>query len=327
VTWHVYPSRHSELYKAGMRSALRYILLALLPPFLVDVIRHIRHPSKEQKPTLLGAPLPKPVLELGGCAATPSVKPCEWEVVPDSDAAWTANSGWRHESIVATQLKKWPSFLKSVEGTHPLGKSHEAAADAAADFPTHNTIMTFGYALARAAKDREKISILDWGGGLGHYYVYARALLPALTLDYTVKDLPGFCAAGANLLPPVKFIANESEALGRSYDFVFASSSLHYARDHYGLLDRLCACANEWLMITRTPFVENCDDFLVVQRPYMYGYMTEYPGWFINRTRLLRFVTARGFVLERQFLVAEQPEVPNAPEQARYFGFLFRHTP
>jgi hypothetical protein len=58
----------------------------------------------------------------------------------------------------------------------------------------------------------------------------------------------------------------------------------------------------------------------------MYGYMTEYPGWFISRQRLLDFVFARGFVLERQFLVAEEPSVPNAPEQAHYYGFLFRRN-
>src|SRR5262249_29892457 len=79
-----------------------------------------------------------------------------------------------------------------------------------------------------------------------------------------------------------------------------------------------------WLMITRMPIVEESDDFVVIQRPHVYGYMTEYPGWFTNRRRLLDFVVARGFVLERQFLVGEQPNVPNAKERAQYYGFLFR---
>ena len=99
---------------------------------------------------------------------------------------------------------------------------------------------------------------------------------------------------------------------------------MHYTRDHYRLIDRLCGCARDWLMITRTPFIEHADDFVVVQRPHMYGYMTEYPGWFMNRAKMLDFVVARGFELVRQFLVAERPNVPNAPEQAQYYGFLFR---
>jgi putative methyltransferase (TIGR04325 family) len=172
------------------------------------------------------------------------------------------------------------------------------------------------------------VCLIGGGGGreLGHYYVYARALFPELSFDFTIKDLPGLCAAGAPLLPDATFVDDEHKALSRRYDLVFASSSLHYTRDHYGLLGRLCDSTNEWLMITRTPIVERNDDFVVVQRPYMYGYMTEYPGWFMNRTRLFEFMNKRGFSLERQFLVAEQPNVPNSPEPAHYYGFLFRRS-
>ena len=131
-------------------------------------------------------------------------------------------------------IKEMAKLSEIGGGYAPLGQSHEGEADAPVDHATHNTILSFGYALARAAHDRRGLSILDWGGGLGHYYVYARALMPTL-LDYVVKDLPGLCAAGASLLPEVTFLSEENVALRRSYDFVFASSSLHYARDHYGL--------------------------------------------------------------------------------------------
>jgi putative methyltransferase (TIGR04325 family) len=186
--------------------------------------------------------------------------------------------------------------------------------------------MSFGYVLGRVTAGRKRISVLDWGGGLGHYYVYARKLFPELLFDFTIKDLPGLCAAGARLLPDATFVDDERQALSRRYDFVFASSSFHYTRDHYSLLGRLCDSTAEWLMITRTPIVERNDDFLVVQRPHLYGYMTEYPGWFMNRSKLIDFMHRRSFSLERQFLVAEQPNVPNAPEQAHYYGFLFRRN-
>jgi putative methyltransferase (TIGR04325 family) len=250
----------------------------------------------------------------------------EWEMVPDSDEVWTVHEGWAHDSIVETQLSKWQSFLASTEGPLPIGQSHEASPDAPPNFATHNTILTFGYVLGRVGATRGRLNILDWGGGLGHYYVYARKLFPELSLDYVIKDLPGLCAVGKTLLPDVTFVADEKEALSRRYDLVFASSSLHYTRDCYGLLARLCDSAENWIMITRTPIIEHHDDFVVVQRPHVYGYMTEYAGWFINRTRLVDFMADRKFRLERQFLVAEQPNVPNAPERAHYYGFLFRRT-
>ena len=46
----------------------------------------------------------------------------------------------------------------------------------------------------------------------------------------------------------------------------------------------------------------------------------------MNKKRLIAFVSDCGFRLEREFLVAEQPNVPNAPEKAQYLGFLFRRT-
>jgi putative methyltransferase (TIGR04325 family) len=245
-------------------------------------------------------------------------------MVPESDEAWTTHSGWSHQSIVQTQVSKWPDFLRSVEPPQPLGQSHEGPPGQPADFATHNTIMSFGYALGRVAAGRTRVSILDWGGGLGHYYIYARRLFPQLDLDFTIKDLPGFCVVGASLLPDATFIADEQQALSQSYDLVFASSSVHYTRNPYALIQRLCSCAREWLMLTRMPFVEHSPDFVVVQRPHRYGYMTEYPGWFMNRTRFLDFIRDHGFSLDRQFLVAEQPHVPNAPEQAQYYGFLFQ---
>jgi putative methyltransferase (TIGR04325 family) len=319
-----------------MSSVFRQVARLLLPPIVLDAIRHLRRTSAIAPAGSTNAvPNPPPAEQQMASttiaqaesifdSSVRSLAP-EWEMVADAEQVWTGHVGWGHDSILRTQLNKWPDFLRSVEGSKPLGQSHEALVDAVPDCATHNTIMSFAYALGRLAQNKDAVSVLDWGGGLGHYYVYARALFPALRLDYVIKELVGFCAAGECLLPKVTYLSDEGRALARSYDFVFASSSLHYTRDCYGLLGRLCDVA-DWLMITRTPVVEHSDDFLVVQRPHMYGYMTEYPGWFVNRRRLLNFVSARGFALQRQFLVGEEANVPNAPEQARYCGFLFRRT-
>jgi putative methyltransferase (TIGR04325 family) len=287
-----------------MPSRLKHLALQILPPIVATAIKRSVDRFVRRDPARVGGQ--------------------SWEMVPDSPALWTAQAGWSHESIVETQCDKWPDFQASVAGVRALGQSHEAAPGAVPDVGPHNTIMCFAYVLGRVAAGRGNVSVLDWGGGIGHYFVYARKLYPELALDYVVKDLPCLCEAGRQLVPEATFISDEARALSRRYDLVFASSSLHYTRDCYGLLDRLCAASARWLMITRTPFVETHDDFVVVQRPHSFGYMTEYPGWFLNRKRVVDFVTQRGLVLEREFLVAERPYVPNAPEQAQYRGLLFR---
>jgi putative methyltransferase (TIGR04325 family) len=290
-------------------------------------MRYLRWSAHRARPQSLlrpipGSAAPEPITKVVGTAA--KVEPPEWEMVPDSDAVWSVSSGWAHQSVVETQRAKWPDFIADVESVRPLGRSHEASLDTPPDVSTHNTIMTFGYVIGRVARGRKTLSVLDWGGGLGQYFVYAQSLYPDLTFDYVIKELPRACEVGRTLVPQATFLADDEAALSRRYDLVWASSSVHYTRDCYGLLHRLCASATSSIMITRLPVVEEHDDFLVIQRPHRYGYMTEYPGWFLNKERFLSFMKERGFQFVREFLIAELPYVPNAPETAHYLGFLFK---
>ena len=303
-----------------MNARLKHIVRQLLPPIAIEIIKRVMPaspPPVDASTPASPAPGETPSLR------TVLTKP-EWEALPDSDELWTVHEGWSHQSIADTQRAKWPAFLASVEGTRPFGWSHEAAPGAPIDVSAHNTIITFGHVLGRAAVGRDSLSVLDWGGGIGHYAVYAQRLMPELKLDYTVKDLPPLCAVGREFLPQVTFDSRDDVVLSRQYDLVFASSSLQYNRDFYGVLDRLCRATGAWLFITRSPFVREHDDFVVVQRPYAYGYMTEYAAWFVNRKRFISFIEERGLTLEREFMLGERPNVPNAPEQCLYCGFLFK---
>src|SRR5205814_1473746 len=102
-----------------------------------------------------------------------------------------------------------------------LGLNHEAPVaeiERAADLSAHNLLVSFGYVLALTARDRDGISVLDWGGGIGHYYALGRALLRGVEIEYTSRDLPLLSARGRELLPR------------RARTRVRASSSLPTAR-------------------------------------------------------------------------------------------------
>jgi putative methyltransferase (TIGR04325 family) len=286
------------------------MLSRFVPPVIAALLRKESHASGQ-----IAAPL--------GPAADGRLP--DWEAAEDTDEIWTAGEGWAHKSVVATQVAAWDTIVRSIEKPRPFGQFH-GGTGAGPDVSTHNTIITFGYALARASLRRERLSLLDWGGAVGHYFGYARQLLPRLKFDYVVKDLEQFCEAGRKLAAGATFVSDERRALSRDYDFVFVSASAQYSRDFYGLLRNLCDCAREWLMITRLPIVETSDDFVVVQRPHAYGYMTEYACWYINRRRFLDCITSHGFSLEREFVLGDAAHVVNAPEVGRYAGFLFRRA-
>ena len=292
-----------------MNPRLKYILKRILPPVAVDAAKSVRRILQNH--------------------AAPSLP--ELEAIADSDALWTGSDGWHHQSIADAQRKKWPVFLASVEGEGPFGWAHEAPIATLAtsgpppvDLGAHNTIISFGYVLGRAATGRTRISVLDWGGGSGHYYVYARRLHPELDLEYVVKDLEALCDLGRDLLPDVTFLSDDAAALTRRCDLVFCSSSLHYTRDFYDLLGRLCDAAERWLVVTRLPFIDQHEDFVFVQRAHRAGYMTEYPAWVVNRHKFVAFVSAKGFKLDREFMLGDSLVIENAPEQCVFRGYLFK---
>ena len=280
---------------------LRSFAREMLPPFIA---RHLRNVLRQTSPD---GP--------------------EWAYLPEGAAAWDRYPGWDHPSVAETQRAKWPAFRAALAEPRPLGMAPGGWTTEPRDIGVHNTLLSFGYVLARAARGRERLSMLDWGGGSGHYAALARALLPETAIDYTCRDLPLLSALGREMEPQGRFIDDDEVALSRRYDLVLASSSLHYRRDMHTLLARLCAASGEWLLITRLPVVENAADFAVLQRPWVHGYRTQYVCWFVNRGRLVEAVKNGGFHFVREFLVDERPFVPGAPEQCRYGGFLFQRRP
>jgi putative methyltransferase (TIGR04325 family) len=282
----------------------RTIAKLWVPPIAVGAVRSIRRWIR-QKP-----PVP------------------DWEYVAE---VWTDNdprsTGWLDDSVAATQRQKWSDFQRSLKGTGPLGISHEAHVGreiTSLDYSAHNIIMTFAYVLARAAHRRETLSILDWGGGLGHYALIARALLAEVAIDYFVHDVPALCAAGREIMPDLTFTSDEATTFVRRYDLVFASSSLHYVQDWKAQMTKLAAAAQDWLYLTRVPTVRATPSFVIVQRPQAYGYDKDYISWVLNRDDLLAHAQSSGLIPEREFLVEECPVIAGAPEQCAGFGMLFR---
>lgn len=293
----------------------RQVIVRLLPPILTDLLRAAKHRAGQAN-SLKEA--------LGN--AVSGEKP-EWEAVPAD--RWTASNGWLHPSIVATQIEKWREFSQSIRSPEPFGKSHEANPGAVVNVSAHNITMTFGYAVGRVIAEKQNgdpTRLLDWGGGIGHYASLAGELFPRAHFDYVIRELETLAEAGRPLLPQVSFLCDDDEALSRSYDLIFASSSLQYSRDIYGLLSKMAESGSRWIMVCRMPFIDHAHDFVVLQRPHRYGYNTEYTGWFLNRFKFIDFMKAKGYRLDREFLNDERPFVPNAPEQCTYRGYLFEKT-
>jgi putative methyltransferase (TIGR04325 family) len=294
---------------------IRTIAKGLTPPYLWELLKRgndaaaqRREPAVQAEPAVLQALPPAP----------------EWEYVQEG---WARPArGWDVEAIARVYRESWTSFLEAVAGNGPLGVNPEVPRGVRVprgELDAQQHVLAFAYALARAAAGKERLSLLDWGGGPGHYAVLARALYPALELDYHSRDLPALVALGREVLPAAGFHDGDGCLEGR-YDLVMASSSLHYSEDWRSLLGALARAASPYLYVTRVPIALHAPSFVVLQRAHGYGYETEYLGWVLNRDELVEAARAAGLTLERELLLPAQIAATGAPEDpVGHRGYLF----
>lgn len=252
--------------------------------------------------------------------------PPEWQYIADGwkyERFHPEVKGWNVTDVLEAYKSKWANFVEMTEGTGPLGVAHESDLAANEDINNHNTILTFAYALTLAARGLTSLSMLDWGGGIGHYFLLAKAVLPGVAIDYHCKDVPVVAEYGARLFPGQHFYSDDS-CLQRTYDFVMASTSMHYTEDWKSLFAGLTAAAQGYVFITRLPTALLAPSYVFLQRAYNYGYNTEYLGWCLNRGEFLNEGEKLGLSLIREFIIGERPTIVDAPEPCQYRGFLFR---
>jgi len=322
------PVSPTEVSKPGyIRRLVRNVLAAIGDDPAIRAMNK-RDLVKQLVPPLFMGPLQRlsRLLRATPNASSKAPFPIEWEYIPEGwkyAAKHSQVRGWNVEEVLSIYQSKWPRFLAMVDGKGPLGAVHEAnLSPEQPDLHSHNIHMTFGYVLALATWKCTNISILDWGGGIGHYFVLAQALAPHIAIDYHCKDMPLLATYGAELFPDQSFYSDE-RCLERQYDLVITSTSLQYSEQWKDVLSALAKAAHRYLYVAQLPVVATGPSFVFVQRPYAYGYNTEYLGWCLNKEEFMAHAEGLGLRLEREFVYGHAPLIDGAPYQATYWGFLF----
>ena len=254
----------------------------------------------------------------------------EWEYVAEG---WDlsrhddqlCSRGWDVDDVALAYVAHWPDFAAAISAPRPLGVAHELTPGGEmtnTSVVAHNTAMTLAYVVARTSRHRDTLSVLDWGGGIGHQHAIVETTLPEIQCDWHIRELPAVCREGRKTSPTVTFHDND-ECLERGYDLVLASGSFQYSEDWRRHLHQLAGATLDRLLITRLPLVDSYPSFVVIQRAQAYGYATEYIGWVFNRSELLEEATAAGLELEREFFLQDPMPIARAPEPPTHGAFLF----
>ena len=212
----------------------------------------------------------------------------------DTPLAGGAN-GWDTDAVTQAEEIRWGAFCSNAAGTTPLGFARDAAGPSAVrSLMPHNLHMSFAYAVALASAGRSRVSVLDWGGALGHYAIIARALFPAMTFDYSCREVPRIVQLGQRLNPGVHWFDGD-QCLDQTYDLVMVSGSLQCMQNWREFLSRAAAAVatGRYFLLTRVPVVSG-PGFVAIQR--VHG--TEVLHQQLNERELLDQMRDAGLHLE-----------------------------
>ena len=286
-------------------ASIKRMLRLLLPPILIEGTRSVWYTFRQ--PLLEHVPNRQPLLEYA----------------PDGWQTFEINSqitGWSVESVVDAERTKWEAFCRNLQGSGALGFSHEYTdLSVVRNVSFHNIHLTYAYVLALGAHQKSMLSVLDWGGGLGHYYLIGQALLPDVTLDFHCKEVPLIAEAGKQLNPNVHWYVDES-CLERAYDLVMINGSLQYIEDWADTLRRIAPAVKSYLFLTRLPVVDHGPGFVAIQRVYGAEMLHQQ----LNQAAVLQVVEETGLHLMREFVVGDRLYIKNAPEPFELRGWLFK---
>lgn len=178
--------------------------------------------------------------------------------------------------------------------------------------------LAFGYALALAARRKDGISLIDYGGNLGEYYWIGKALVPGVALEFHCKELPAIAAAGREVTPEAIWHTDDT-CLAGSYDVVMFSGSLQYLPDWKAVLHGAATATRSYLLLSDIPSVREVPTYMITQRS---GGVTNLQ-YLLNRSEIIDIVQNAGLRLLREFTMSSHPPVANAPEQPMSTGWLF----
>jgi putative methyltransferase (TIGR04325 family) len=150
--------------------------------------------------------------------------------------------------------------------------------------------------------ERERLAVLDLGGGLGIGYMTLLESVPAAAhrIDYTIVEVSGICDTGRELFArdfgSIRFVTSPPE--GARYDLVHCSSMLQYVEDWRGFLRSLGAMQAPYLLLSDI-FAGDNPGFVSLQN--YYGSRIEH--WFLNYDELLAVLKDTGYELKMKTYV------------------------
>ena len=169
----------------------------------------------------------------------------------------------------------------------------------------------------QAVRDR-RITVIDLGGGFGHYYGVAASSYQTRSWRWSICETPTVVGLARRTSAPAELDWILRDEACEEYDVGIASGVLQYLQDpHDGL--RWLGMSCRFLILNRLPLWEIGCDEIAVQKA---AGVLAYPSWFLSRSLFEEAVKAIGTVCLRWECVEDQAFF--AGQRRSYAGMLIR---
>ena len=178
-----------------------------------------------------------------------------------------------------------------------------------------------------ASRNGNRLSLTDFGGGLGSSYYQNRGFLDHLEqLRWSIVEQEKFVEIGKKEFENkhVRFYGNIKDSQEKEgANVILFSSVLQYLEKPYDLLEQVGRIGYEYVLVDRTPFIPGNADRLCVQFVTPEIYKASYPSWFFGTEKFLAAMT-RDYRLVADFEGQDRTEdIP----RSRFGGYIFSKKP
>lgn len=179
--------------------------------------------------------------------------------------------------------------------------------------------------LRAAVEDKNRLSVLDFGGSLGSTYFQCRRFLePVIQLEWSIVEQRGHVERGRLRFQDhqLKFYETIEECHRfQAPNVLLLSGVVGYVPRPYEFLDTILKQDYAYIIVDRTGFLGSNEERLTVQHVPASIYPATYPAWFLSEDRFLQHFAER-YDLVTSFDALDTPALSGARAYSK--GFIFR---
>jgi putative methyltransferase (TIGR04325 family) len=208
-------------------------------------------------------------------------------------------------------------------------RSLQAATESLAALKSGNAIPAFHkqrsthlpLTVAMMLRDKERVNILDFGGGLGIGYMTLAESIPVdfERIVYTIVEVPEVCQSGMDLLVGRGVRYTSNLPISAKFNLIHAASSFQYIEHWQNLVAKFAALKPDYVLLSDV-FAGSIKSYATLQNYYE----SRIPHWFLNLNELLNTFDNYGYRLvmksyatSRRLDVDDTLPMANFPEDLR----------